>query len=104
MEAERRRLCPPLFAHNNRLNKKNVNDRNDYIYAADINFQIKEPVPLMGRSAILGEQKDNEFCDVVCGRGAAADSTYAITRGGLLCEFNGRRLLDKWVELRVRKI
>lgn len=55
----------------------------------------------MGRSAILGEQKDNEFCDVVCGRGEAADSTYAITRGGLLCEFNSRRLLDKWVELRV---
>ncbi|GBP20543.1 Mitogen-activated protein kinase-binding protein 1 [Eumeta japonica] len=64
------------------------------------NAKFKEPVPLMGRSAILGEQKDNEFCDVACGRGAAADSTYAITRGGLLCEFNGRRLLDKWVELR----
>lgn len=63
--------------------------------------QVKEPVPLMGRSAILGEQKDNEFCDVVCGRGEGADSTYAITRGGLLCEFNSRRLLDKWVELRV---
>ncbi|XP_063836463.1 uncharacterized protein LOC135085617 [Ostrinia nubilalis] len=62
--------------------------------------KFKEPVPLMGRSAILGEQKDNEFCDVVCGRGAASDSTYAITRGGLLCEFNSRRLLDKWVELR----
>ncbi|KAL0858742.1 hypothetical protein ABMA27_011216 [Loxostege sticticalis] len=64
------------------------------------NAKFKEPVPLMGRSAILGEQKDNEFCDVVCGRGAASDSTYAITRGGLLCEFNSRRLLDKWVELR----
>ncbi|XP_013176440.1 PREDICTED: mitogen-activated protein kinase-binding protein 1-like isoform X2 [Papilio xuthus] len=64
------------------------------------NAKFKEPVPLMGRSAILGEQKDNEFCDVVCGRGEAADSTYAITRGGLLCEFNSRRLLDKWVELR----
>ncbi|KAJ2943469.1 hypothetical protein O0L34_g12274 [Tuta absoluta] len=64
------------------------------------NAKIKEPVPLMGRSAILGEQKDNEFCDVVCGRGSASESTYAITRGGLLCEFNSRRLLDKWVELR----
>ncbi|XP_023955304.2 mitogen-activated protein kinase-binding protein 1 isoform X6 [Bicyclus anynana] len=64
------------------------------------NAKFKEPVPLMGRSAILGEQKDNEFCDVVCGRGEAAESTYAITRGGLLCEFNSRRLLDKWVELR----
>ncbi|KOB77285.1 Mitogen-activated protein kinase-binding protein 1, partial [Operophtera brumata] len=68
------------------------------------NAKFKEPVPLMGRSAILGEQKDNEFCDVVCGRGDAADSTYAITRGGLLCEFNSRRLLDKWVELRARPL
>jgi mitogen-activated protein kinase binding protein 1 len=55
----------------------------------------------MGRSAILGEQKDNEFCDVRCGRGAGAAMTYAITRAGLLCQFNARRLLDKWVELRV---
>nr|XP_032525667.1 uncharacterized protein LOC116776567 isoform X3 [Danaus plexippus plexippus] len=53
----------------------------------------------MGRSAILGEQKDNEFCDVACARGGS-DATYAITRSGLLCQFNSRRLLDKWVELR----
>lgn len=63
--------------------------------------KYKEAVPLMGRSAILGEQRNNYFCDVVCGRGDNADSTYAITRTGLLCEFNNRRLLDKWVELRV---
>lgn len=55
----------------------------------------------MGRSAILGEQRNNYFCDVACGKGACGDSTYAITRSGLLCEFNNRRLLDKWVELRV---
>lgn len=55
----------------------------------------------MGRSAILGEQRNNDFVDVACGRGEMADSTYAITKTGLLCEFNNRRLLDKWVELRV---
>lgn len=55
----------------------------------------------MGRSAILGEQRNNDFCDVACGKGEMGDSTYAITRSGLLCEFNNRRLLDKWVELRV---
>ena len=55
----------------------------------------------MGRSAILGEQRNNYFCDVGCGRGEMGDSTYAITKSGLLCEFNNRRLLDKWVELRV---
>ncbi len=63
--------------------------------------KYKEPVPLMGRSAILGEQRNNYFCDVACGRGEMGDSTYAITKSGLLCEFNNRRLLDKWVELRV---
>ncbi|CAL7952427.1 unnamed protein product [Xylocopa violacea] len=62
--------------------------------------KYKEPVPLMGRSAILGEQRNNDFVDVACGRGEMADSTYAITKTGLLCEFNNRRLLDKWVELR----
>ena len=56
---------------------------------------------MMGRSAILGEQRNNYFCDVACGRGEMGDSTYAITKSGLLCEFNNRRLLDKWVELRV---
>lgn len=64
------------------------------------NAKYKEPVPLMGRSAILGEQKDNEFCDVVCGRDSSADSTFALTRSGLLCEFNSKRLLEKWVGLR----
>ncbi|KAL6420994.1 hypothetical protein ACFW04_011451 [Cataglyphis niger] len=62
--------------------------------------KYKEPVPLMGRSAILGEQRNNDFIDVACGKGEMADSTYVITKTGLLCEFNNRRLLDKWVELR----
>lgn len=62
-----------------------------------------EPVPLMGRSAILGDQRNNLFCDVGCGKGAMSESTYAITESGLLCEFNGRRLLDKWVELRTSR-
>ncbi|XP_050438711.1 mitogen-activated protein kinase-binding protein 1 [Adelges cooleyi] len=60
----------------------------------------KEPVPLMGRSAILGEQRNNDFVDVCCGCGDLKDYTYAITKSGLLCEFNNRRLLDRWVELK----
>lgn len=64
-------------------------------------FQYNDPVPLTGRSAILGEQRDNYFCDVACGRGKMGDSTYSITKSGLLCEFSVRRMLDKWVELRV---
>ncbi|EFA05055.2 WD repeat-containing protein 62-like Protein [Tribolium castaneum] len=65
--------------------------------------KYKEAVPLMGRSAILGEQRNNYFCDVACGKAQSGDSTYAITRSGLLCEFNNRRLLDKWVELRTTR-
>ncbi|XP_072381663.1 mitogen-activated protein kinase-binding protein 1 isoform X2 [Diabrotica undecimpunctata] len=64
------------------------------------NAKYKDTVPLMGRSAILGDQRNNYFCDVACGKADCADSTYVITRSGLLCEFNNRRLLDKWVELR----
>ncbi len=61
-----------------------------------------ESFPLMGRNAILGDQRSNYFCDVACGRGDTRESTFAITKSGLLCEFNNRRLLNKWVELKVR--
>lgn len=50
---------------------------------------------------MLGELRNNFFADVACGRGKKADSTFCITSSGLLCEFNEKRLLDKWVELRV---
>lgn len=62
--------------------------------------KYKEPIPLMGRSAILGELRNNDFCAVACGKGEMSDSTYAITRNGHLVEFNSRRLLDKWVMCR----
>ena len=62
--------------------------------------KYKERIPLMGRSAILGQQRNNYFCDVACGKGKLCDSTFAVTHSGLLCEFNSRRLLDKWVELK----
>ncbi|EDS37988.1 WD repeat protein 62 [Culex quinquefasciatus] len=62
--------------------------------------KYKEPIPLMGRSAILGELRNNDFCAVACGKGEMAESTYAITRNGHLVEFNARRLLDKWVMCR----
>lgn len=61
-------------------------------------------MPLSGRSGILGDQKDNFFCDVTAGQGTMSGRFFVITQSGLLCEFNEKRLLDKWVELRVRKI
>ncbi|CDW52681.1 WD40 domain containing protein [Trichuris trichiura] len=57
-------------------------------------------VPLQGRSAILADQRNNNFRDVCCGRGDLASNTYAITQLGLLCQFNSRRQLEKWVELK----
>uniref|UniRef100_A0A3B5B7Z3 MABP1/WDR62 first WD40 domain-containing protein n=1 Tax=Stegastes partitus TaxID=144197 RepID=A0A3B5B7Z3_9TELE len=58
------------------------------------------PVPLLGRSGLLGQLRNNFFCDVACGRGSRSDSTFCITSSGLLCEFNSKRMLDKWVDLR----
>uniref|UniRef100_A0A8C6LP75 Mitogen-activated protein kinase binding protein 1 n=1 Tax=Nothobranchius furzeri TaxID=105023 RepID=A0A8C6LP75_NOTFU len=57
------------------------------------------PVPLLGRSGLLGELRNNFFSDVACGRGSKSDSTYCITSSGLLCEFNNKRMLEKWVDL-----
>uniref|UniRef100_A0A674AC81 Mitogen-activated protein kinase binding protein 1 n=1 Tax=Salmo trutta TaxID=8032 RepID=A0A674AC81_SALTR len=61
---------------------------------------LPTPVPLLGRSGLLGELRNNFFCDVACGRGSKAESTFCITSSGLLCEFNPKRMLDKWVDLR----
>uniref|UniRef100_A0AAQ6ISZ5 Mitogen-activated protein kinase binding protein 1 n=1 Tax=Anabas testudineus TaxID=64144 RepID=A0AAQ6ISZ5_ANATE len=57
------------------------------------------PVPLLGRSGLLGELRNNFFCDVACGVGSKSESTFCITSSGLLCEFNSKRMLDKWVDL-----
>ncbi|XP_058472258.1 mitogen-activated protein kinase-binding protein 1 isoform X3 [Solea solea] len=62
--------------------------------------KVNATVPLLGRSGLLGELRNNFFSDVACGRGRSSSSTFCITSSGLLCEFNDRRLLDKWVELR----
>jgi hypothetical protein len=69
--------------------------------AVVVSPQVNATVPLLGRSGLLGELRNNLFTDVACGRGEKADSTFCITSSGLLCEFSDRRLLDKWVELRV---
>ncbi|XP_047429397.1 mitogen-activated protein kinase-binding protein 1-like [Mugil cephalus] len=62
--------------------------------------KARAPVPLLGRSGLLGELRNNFFCDVVCGQGSKSDSTFCVTSSGLLCEFNSKRMLDKWVDLR----
>ncbi|XP_051579390.1 mitogen-activated protein kinase-binding protein 1-like isoform X2 [Myxocyprinus asiaticus] len=62
--------------------------------------KLNATVPLLGRSGLLGELRNNFFSDVACGKGRKASSTFCITSSGLLCEFNDKRMLDKWVELR----
>ena len=65
--------------------------------------KFKNAVPLLGRPAILGEQRSNFFCDVACGKGEMAGYTYTVTKSGLLCQFNNQRILDKWVELKTER-
>uniref|UniRef100_A0A8B9CIY9 WD repeat domain 62 n=1 Tax=Anser brachyrhynchus TaxID=132585 RepID=A0A8B9CIY9_9AVES len=61
----------------------------------------KETVPLVGRSGLLGELHNNVFCGVACGRGQALGSTFCVSHSGLLCHFNERRVLEKWIVLKV---
>ncbi|XP_048837761.1 WD repeat-containing protein 62 isoform X3 [Brienomyrus brachyistius] len=62
--------------------------------------RVNSTVPLIGRSGLLGEQRNSMFCGLACGWGDMAGSTYCITNTGLLCQFNSRRLLDAWVDLK----
>lgn len=62
--------------------------------------RVNSTVPLIGRSALLGDFKDNLFSGVACGRGPMASNTYCITSSGVLCRFNSRRELEAWVDLK----
>lgn len=77
-----------------------VGNRHVKFWYLEGSTKYKDTTPLMGRSAILGDFRNNDFCAVACGKGANAASTYSIIRSGHLVEFNSRRLLDKWVDCR----
>ncbi|KAM6395767.1 WD repeat-containing protein 62 [Rhynochetos jubatus] len=64
-------------------------------------LKVNETVPLTGRSGLLGELHDNVFRGVACGRGPASRSTFCISSSGLLCQFNEKRVLKKWIALEV---
>uniref|UniRef100_UPI00358F0D66 mitogen-activated protein kinase-binding protein 1-like isoform X2 n=1 Tax=Myxine glutinosa TaxID=7769 RepID=UPI00358F0D66 len=53
------------------------------------------PVPLRGRSCLLGEQQNNQFCAVVF----MDDQIFAVTRSGLLCVIE-QRVLQRYIELK----
>ncbi|XP_076988161.1 WD repeat-containing protein 62 isoform X2 [Tamandua tetradactyla] len=63
--------------------------------------KVTGTVPLVGRSGILGELHNNVFCGVACGRGRMAGSTFCVSCSGLLCQFNEKRVLEKWINLKV---
>ncbi|XP_051536014.1 mitogen-activated protein kinase-binding protein 1-like isoform X2 [Myxocyprinus asiaticus] len=63
--------------------------------------RVNSTVPLIGRSGLLGEHQNSQFCGLSCGRGSMASSTYCITHTGLLCQFNSNRQLDSWVDLKM---
>uniref|UniRef100_A0A673UY97 WD repeat domain 62 n=1 Tax=Suricata suricatta TaxID=37032 RepID=A0A673UY97_SURSU len=63
--------------------------------------KVTGTVPLVGRSGILGELHNNIFCGVACGRGQMAGSTFCVSYSGLLCQFNEKRVLEKWINLKV---
>ncbi|XP_008573877.1 PREDICTED: WD repeat-containing protein 62 isoform X1 [Galeopterus variegatus] len=63
--------------------------------------KVTGTVPLVGRSGILGELHNNVFCGVACGRGRVAGNTFCVSYSGLLCQFNEKRVLEKWINLKV---
>ena len=52
---------------------------------------------LAGRSAVLGDLQNKCFVAVACGSDGL---TYTITRSGLLCQFNAKRQLVKYTEVK----
>ncbi|XP_075116051.1 WD repeat-containing protein 62 [Leptodactylus fuscus] len=63
--------------------------------------QVNGTVPLVGRSGLLGDLHNNVFGGVACGRGKNAGSTYCVSYSGVLCQFNEKRVLEKWLKLKV---
>ncbi|KAM5146323.1 WD repeat-containing protein 62 isoform 2-T2 [Mantella aurantiaca] len=58
-------------------------------------------VPLVGRSGLLGDLHNNVFGGVACGKGKNAGSTFCVSLSGVLCQFNEKRVLEKWLKLKV---
>ncbi|KAE8585529.1 hypothetical protein XENTR_v10021339 [Xenopus tropicalis] len=64
-------------------------------------IQVNGTVPLVGRSGLLGDLHDNIFCGVACGKGSNSRSTFCIAYSGVLCQFTDKRVLEKWIKLKV---
>lgn len=71
-----------------------------YFDTSGKNSKAKLTHPLNGRSAILGEQQNNSFVAVACGRDHFSKYAYVLTASGLLCQFNDSRELEKLTEVK----
>ena len=81
------------------------NSKVSYMYCNElfvkfVYSQAKLTHPLNGRSAILGEQQNNSFVAVACGRDHFSKYAYVLTASGLLCQFNDTRELEKLTEVK----
>ncbi|KAJ7357497.1 mitogen-activated protein kinase binding protein 1 [Desmophyllum pertusum] len=68
-----------------------------------VSSKVSKTLVINGRNGLLGDQRNNTFSDVACGRGINSDITYCVTSSGLLCSINSKRVLDTWVELKTSK-
>ncbi|XP_065316216.1 uncharacterized protein LOC135925012 isoform X3 [Gordionus sp. m RMFG-2023] len=66
----------------------NLNISNSHSTLDSINSHTTEPIPLIGRSAILGDLRNEIFNDIKCGILGNMDKVYAITNNGILCLFS----------------
>uniref|UniRef100_A0A452I200 WD repeat-containing protein 62 n=1 Tax=Gopherus agassizii TaxID=38772 RepID=A0A452I200_9SAUR len=67
----------------------------------EVKVNLSRTVPLVGRSGLLGELHNNIFCGVACGQGKLLGNTFCVSYSGLLCQFNEKRMLEKWIDLKV---
>eukprot|EP00794_Sanderia_malayensis_P013288 gene13288-14663_t len=54
-----------------------------WYFDTEAGLKSQAPTPVAGRSGILGELRNNCFCDIACGYGDNASNTYAVTKSGL---------------------
>ncbi|KAK9765992.1 hypothetical protein K7432_005252 [Basidiobolus ranarum] len=59
---------------------------------------------MTGRSGILSGLSNNTFIDAACGRDKdGSEVMYSITSSGLLCQFSEGRVVQKWINLQVKR-
>ncbi|ORX96697.1 WD40 repeat-like protein, partial [Basidiobolus meristosporus CBS 931.73] len=59
---------------------------------------------MIGRSGILSSLSNNTYIDIACSKDRNGDSLiYCITASGLLCQLSEKRVIQRWINLQVKK-